>query len=98
LRWLCGIGRKKVVAIGVRGVVAEAAGGMGKEGGENGQAEAAEDAQLVVLRGRKTVVWGSWQERLWRAKGIMGLAREGRLEQTWGGMEREVEKVVKSFF
>jgi hypothetical protein len=28
----------------------------------------------------------------------MGLAREGKLERTWGGVEREVEKVVKSFF
>jgi hypothetical protein len=47
---------KKVVAVGVKGVVAEAAGGtMGKELGENGQAEAPEEAQAVVGGGEAVV-------------------------------------------
>jgi hypothetical protein len=49
---------KKVVAIGVtKGVAAEAAGGMGKDLGENenGQAEAAEEAQVVVGGGEAVV-------------------------------------------
>jgi hypothetical protein len=46
---------KKVVAVGVKGVVAEAAGGMGKELRENWQAEAAEEAQAVVGGGKAVV-------------------------------------------
>jgi hypothetical protein len=47
---------KKVDTIVVKGVAAEApAGGMGKELRENGQAEAAEEAQAVVRRGKMVV-------------------------------------------
>jgi hypothetical protein len=39
-----------VVAVGVNGAAAEAAAGMGKEVGKDGEAEAAEEAQAVVGR------------------------------------------------
>jgi hypothetical protein len=47
---------KKVVAIGVQGAVVETAGGIGEKGGENGEAETAEDANLVVVSCGKVIV------------------------------------------
>jgi hypothetical protein len=47
---------KKVVAVEVKGAGAERAGGVGKEVGKNGQAEASEEAQVVV--GRREAVVG----------------------------------------
>jgi hypothetical protein len=46
---------KNMVAIGVSGAAAEAAEGMGKELRENGEAEAAEEAQAVVGGGEAVV-------------------------------------------
>jgi hypothetical protein len=74
-RLLCESGRKKVVAGGVKGVVAEAAWGMGKELGENGQADAAEEAQAVVGWGKAVV--GILTGEITEGKGHHGVGKGG---------------------
>jgi hypothetical protein len=79
LRRLCGSGRKKVVAIEVKGAGAERAGGVGKEVRKNGQAEAEEEAQVVV--GRQEAVVGIEAKEILEGRGHHGVGPCGKLQK-----------------
>jgi hypothetical protein len=76
---------KEVVAVGVKGAVAEAAGGMWKELGENGQAEAAEESQAVVGGGKAVV--GIEAGEIVEGKGHHRVGKGGEVGANvgWGG-------------
>jgi hypothetical protein len=76
-----------VVTVGVKGVVVEAAGRMGKEGGGNGQVKAVDEAQLVV-RGGKAVV-GVLVGEIVEGKGHHGVGKGG---QVGANMARGAER------
>jgi hypothetical protein len=89
---------KKVVAIGVNGAAAEAAEGMGKELGENGQAEVAEEAQAVVGGGEAVVrveaVVGVEAGEIMEGRGHHGVGKGGKVRANVGrGGERGGEGV-----
>jgi hypothetical protein len=68
---------KKLVAVEVKGVGAEGAGGMGKEVGKNGQVEAAEEAQAVV--GRREAVVGIKAGEIVEGRGHHGVGKGGKV-------------------
>jgi hypothetical protein len=79
---------KKVVTIGVNGAAAEAAEGMGKEQvREDGEAEAAEEAQAVVRRGKAVV--GIKAGETVEGRGHHGIGKVGKVGANVGrGAER----------